>query len=231
MSLLDKRTIPGGFKATLDEELARHNLPAISLSTFKWRYPDSTEALHFIFALTKVFILEEQQYKWGGVLRALDVDDSVLLHTCASQASTTVIHYALAHGVYYRGIGDFPAHISLWAVERYLKDMTMFKRRVRNWARVGFGFVDGAVKRNRLLAKKLHEDGWFLRNPWIVCGVIQLYFLRERASIGWQLELFARQFNQVFIPPPPGVSPVVLWTVRMPPSIMPLTMAVVGFNF
>jgi hypothetical protein len=81
-----------------------------------------------------------------------------------------VIHYAVAHGVYYCGIGDFLVHISLWAVEQYLKDMTMFKRRVRNWARVGFGFVDGAVKRNRLLVKKLLKDGWFLHNPWVVCG-------------------------------------------------------------
>lgn len=99
-----------------------------------------------------------------------------MIHTCASQASTMILHYAMAHNVYYPGIADFTAHISLWAVERYLKNMITFKRMVRKWALVGYGFVRGAVQHNTKLVKKLLADGWFIKNPWLISGVMQLYF-------------------------------------------------------
>jgi hypothetical protein len=69
------------------------------------------------------------------------------------------------------------AHINLWVVEWYLKNMTTFKRRVRRWALVGYGFIRGAVQHNTMLTKMLLKDRWFIKNLWLISEVIQLYFL------------------------------------------------------
>ena len=99
--------------------------------------------------------------------------------------------------------------------------------------RAAFGLIDDPTKAdaNRACVAAAIKDGWFVRVPLIILGIMQMFFFHEHRSIGWHLQLMRLDFSEVFEASGLAEFSVVVWSERTPRSIAPLTMMVVCLEF
>jgi hypothetical protein len=187
--------------------------------------------LRHIFTLTSVFIFDNPDYTWSGVYDALVASDAVLFNTCSSQAISRIIRHCIEASIDIPGIASFVNHIGVWAVEKHLHLIVEFKRAARSWVEAIYRLKAGEKDANQLHVALALADGHLVRSPIIIIVLIQLFFLLRHEGLGWQLELLCRDLPEMFRSARPGEFQVILWSVRIPRSIVPRTGMIVRLYF
>jgi hypothetical protein len=218
-------------KQSLDVELAKAGIPIMTRSSFRRAFPKSKKMLRHIFTLTSVYIFDHTGYMWSGVYEDIVKDDAILFNTCASQALAKILRHCIHDPSKVPGIPEFYTHICVWAVEKHLHLMVMFRRAARKWVQAIFRLKAGETIANVARFKYALAKGRLAQMPLVIIIVVQIFFLLSHEGLGWQLELLCRDLPEVVCSTLPSEFSVIPWSVRLPPSIVPRAMMIVHFHF
>ena len=181
--------------------------------------------------LTSVSIFESPNYTWSGVLSELTATDIDLFSFCAAHSIARILQHCIGGGVDVPGIANFSAHIGVWAVEKHLHLMVKFRRTARVWVKELYKLQTGDRANNIVRVAAALQEGQLVRSPLIVIIMMQLFFFTGHQSLGWEFQLLSRDIPEVVLSAQYGEFNIILWSVRIPRSIVPRTMMVVRIYF